>query len=486
MSPYLATKQAQPEYRLVTQVIPFPLAGVRVVMSNVCAFCQVKESSSVGKWLVCPDCSGRRDPLTALCESCVENGYASTFGVWAPHTPLSFRCNVCIALNSAQHRNMVLDEFKSRCDPTSICRDIFAVCPWMAHLRQAPPNEIRVALRRVKRHLPPSNSSGLEDVLGQGGEIPSESTSLLLMTAQFSGTGSQAEKVALESVDRLRLSRAPHMKYKYLLSGGVSSMDKALEYFRRVVKESNDVLVRSVAMEREFICEAMRVLFTPYAPSVKGLAPPGIRPEGLVQTLAIFRTLSRMVKDAARVETPFLRVFDACYGYLLKYNIPVSKGSAVQVNPSKSSVKPEVWSDRGSTVSDERKPAPRRPSPRRNHPRSPRPSEKKFPNKQRRSRSPRHRAPSSITDASKDKDARSARLSAWGAGSDEKGSLKGKCKNCYVGMGLHVPIHKGKSCQELGNQCFLPCHARSCEKIGACHWARDCPNRRELNLRPRR
>ena len=455
-------------------------------MSNVCAFCQVKESSSAGKWLVCPDCAGRRDPLTALCESCVENGYAPTFGVWAPNAPLQFRCNVCIALNSAQHRNMVLDEFKSRCDPTSICRDIFVVCPWMVHLRQASPNDIRVALRRVKRHLPPSNSSGLEDVLGQGGEIPSEGTSLLLMTAQFSGTGSQAEKVALESVDRLRLSRAPHMKYKYLLAGGVTSMDKALEYFRRVIKESDDVLVRSIAMEREFICEAMRVLFTPYAPSVKGLAPPNVRPEGLSQTLAIFRTLSRMVKDAARVETPFLRVFDACYGYLLKYNIPVSKGSAVQVNPTKSFVKPEASYERVPTAVEERRPDPRRPSPSRIYPRSPRPSERKRNNKQRRSRSPRRRMSSDNPPAAKDKDARSARMATWLVGSDEKGSLKGKCKNCYVGLGLHVPIHEGKSCQDLGNQCYLPCYARSCQKTGLCHWARDCPNRRELNSRQRR
>ena len=137
----------------------------------------------------------------------------------------------------------------------------------MVQLRQASPGEVRSALLRAKKRLPLSNTSGSEDVLGQGGEVPSESTSLLLMAAQFSGSGSQAEKVALESVDRLRLSRAPHMKFRYLLSGGVRSMDKALEYFRRVAKESKDPLVCAVALEREFICEAMRVLFTPYAPS---------------------------------------------------------------------------------------------------------------------------------------------------------------------------------------------------------------------------
>ena len=171
----------------------------------------------------------------------------------------------------------------------------------MAELRRATPAEIGAALLRAKKHLPPPNASGLEDVLGQAGGVPSESTSLLLMAAQFSGSGSRAEEVALESVDRPRLSRAPRMKFKYLLSGGVQSMDKALEYFRRVVRESNTVLAQSVASEREFICEAMRVLFTPYAPSGKGLAPPAIRPEGLVQTLAAFRTLYRMVTDAARM-----------------------------------------------------------------------------------------------------------------------------------------------------------------------------------------
>ena len=115
----------------------------------------------------------------------------------------------------------------------------------------------------------------------------------------------------MESVGRIRLSRSPHMKYKYLLANGARSMDKALEFFRRVAEQTDSPLVRAVAYEREFICEAMRILFTPYAPSGKGLAPPTMRPEGMVQTLAALRTLPRMVKDAARVETPFLRVFDA-------------------------------------------------------------------------------------------------------------------------------------------------------------------------------
>ena len=226
------------------------------------------------KWLVFSACVGRRDPQTALCEMRVDKRYAQTFGLWMPSAPAQFRRNVCLALHSVKHREAAVGEFKSRFDPAPIRRDTFAAYPWMAEVRRSTPAEIRSALLRVKKDLPPPNASGLEDVLGQAGEVPSEGTSLLLTTAQFSGSGSQAEKVALESVDRLRLSRAPHMKFKYLLSGGVQSMDKALEYFRRVAKESSDALVKAVAPEREFICEAMRVLFTPYAPSGKGLAPP--------------------------------------------------------------------------------------------------------------------------------------------------------------------------------------------------------------------
>ena len=115
----------------------------------------------------------------------------------------------------------------------------------------------------------------------------------------------------MESVDRIRLSRAPRMKDKYLLPNGAQSMDEALEYFRAVAKQMDSPLARAVANEREYICEAMRVLLTPHAPSGKGLARPTIRPGGLTQTLGALRTLFRMAKDAARIGTPFCRVCDA-------------------------------------------------------------------------------------------------------------------------------------------------------------------------------
>ena len=101
-------------------------------------------------------------------------------------------------------------------------------------LRRASSVELRSALLRVKKHLPPANTSGLEDVLGQGSEVPSDGTSPLLTSAHMRGFGTRAEQVATKSVDRFRLSRAPHMGYTYLLGYGAQYVGRALEYFGRV------------------------------------------------------------------------------------------------------------------------------------------------------------------------------------------------------------------------------------------------------------
>ena len=74
------------------------------------------------------------------------------------------------------------------------------------------------------------------------------------------------------------------------------------------------VLVRASALDREYVCDAARILFTSYVPSVKGRATPAVMPEGVRTALGIFRTLPRISKGAARVETSFLRMSDACFG----------------------------------------------------------------------------------------------------------------------------------------------------------------------------
>ena len=120
----------------------------------------------------------------------------------------------------------------------------------------------------------------------------------------------------MEYVGRICLGRAPHMEYKYSFSKGAKYVDKALEYLRRLAREADSSSVRAVANDCEFVCEAMRMLRTRYAPSGKGLPPPAIRPEGTSNTLGALRTLSRVVKDAARVETSFcassMRVTATC------------------------------------------------------------------------------------------------------------------------------------------------------------------------------
>ena len=112
-------------------------------------------------------------------------------------------------------------------------------------------------------------------------------------------------------------------------------MDKASEYLRRVAKQTDNTLARAVAAEREFIREATRTSHAPYALTGKGLSPPATRPEGLSGTLGALRALSRAVKDAARVETPFLRAFGARFGYLLEYSMPASEGKAAPSNAPK-------------------------------------------------------------------------------------------------------------------------------------------------------
>ena len=77
------------------------------------------------------------------------------------------------------------------------------------------------------------------------------------------------------------------MKSKYFSINGALSMGRALEYFSRVGKEAGRTLARAVAQVRESICEAIRILYATYAPPGKGLAPPVVPSEGLVNALGI-------------------------------------------------------------------------------------------------------------------------------------------------------------------------------------------------------
>ena len=112
------------------------------------------------------ECVGCRNPPGAARDFCVDNGYASSLGTWPPGASTPFRCNVCCAPDATKYREAAIDEYKNRRDPTAIYEDISAVGPWVADSRRATPAELRHALLRVKKHLAPANSSGLQDVLG--------------------------------------------------------------------------------------------------------------------------------------------------------------------------------------------------------------------------------------------------------------------------------------------------------------------------------
>ena len=62
-------------------------------MSNACAFCQTKESTTMGKWFVRPDCAGRRSPPSVLREKCADRGFASSVGAWSLGASGPFRRN---------------------------------------------------------------------------------------------------------------------------------------------------------------------------------------------------------------------------------------------------------------------------------------------------------------------------------------------------------------------------------------------------------
>ena len=239
-------------------------------MSRICTFCSARESSSAGIWHVRPSCVGCRGPPKTLRGARVDNGYATSAGVWAPGaTPA--RRNVCIALDGAGSRTTFIDVYTGRRDPMFVRKDIFSVCPRMVKLTRASSGELRSALLKVKKHLAPADTPGLEDVLGQGCDIPSGGTSFLLMLAQLSGAGRPAERVAMESADSIRLGRVPHTKCKLLLPTGAQTLGRFLEYFCRVARQTDNASAPTVATEREFFCESLRALHLPCAATGKGV-----------------------------------------------------------------------------------------------------------------------------------------------------------------------------------------------------------------------
>ena len=126
---------------------------------------------------------GRRSPPIAPCATCADGGFAPSQGVWSPSAAIPFLCNNCGALDSAKRRDAVVAEYENRCGPLLARKDLLVASSRMVDLRLASLVELRGAVLRLQKHLPPANTSRLEDALRQGSEVPSDGTSLLLMSA---------------------------------------------------------------------------------------------------------------------------------------------------------------------------------------------------------------------------------------------------------------------------------------------------------------
>ena len=90
-----------------------------------------------------------------------------------------------------------------------------------------------------------------------------EGTPFMPTAVRTYGSGALAERLAMETLDRIKSNRGPQRKYKGLLGPRVGSMGPALARFCEVANQMDDDRVRVLALEYEFICDALRISFTP-------------------------------------------------------------------------------------------------------------------------------------------------------------------------------------------------------------------------------
>ena len=98
--------------------------------------------------------------------------------------------------------------------------------------------------------------------------------------------------------ERNRLPREPHVKSKELFGPQVDATVRALGHFRQVPEESQDELVRPLALGRECVCDSIRALFTRHAVTAKCAPITKVSPGGFRQALGILRSLFRIAKDS--------------------------------------------------------------------------------------------------------------------------------------------------------------------------------------------
>ena len=146
---------------------------------------------------------------------------------------------------------------------------------------------------RARRCFPPANVSGREDILSRGGEAPTDGASQLLKAAKTRAAGSRADKVAMESLGRIRLNRTPVMRYAGISGPKAGATDRNPAYFRKAARVFGDELARALALEGDFICDAFRISFTTFAPLARGSKPRTVLSGDTKHALGIARTPRR-------------------------------------------------------------------------------------------------------------------------------------------------------------------------------------------------
>ena len=68
-----------------------------------------------------------------------------------------------------------------------MCKETLAVSPRITEIRRAGTLHSLQGTLRMRERLPPAHLSGLQEILGPGGEVPLRGASFLIAAARFGG-----------------------------------------------------------------------------------------------------------------------------------------------------------------------------------------------------------------------------------------------------------------------------------------------------------
>ena len=166
----------------------------------------------------------------------------AALGTWGAQRRDPFQSKVCIGQEGMRFRESVISEYRSRRGTLSISQDIH---------------------RPSSRHLPSASASGFGDIAGKGCDVNAEGTSVQLRAAQTCGARSQAERLAMESPDRVRRKWARRATNKVFLLLKLDNMGRASACLRGVAKGADTELVRALAPVRKFFRKTERLTVSP-------------------------------------------------------------------------------------------------------------------------------------------------------------------------------------------------------------------------------